>query len=474
MDLIETDICIIGAGSGGMALAQGAAELGKDVVLVEKAELGGANVKVGSAPSKALIAAGRAAQAQRSGAALGIVPIEPHVDGARVMAHVRETIQALMPLDARARFESMGIRIVRAEGRFLDERTLDAGGHRIRARRFVIATGSRPQVPQLPGLESVTAFTTETIFGIDSIPANLVVIGGGAVGLELAQAFRRLGAKVTVIDSQRMLPQYERALSQPVFDALLREGILLREGAKIHAIERAPGDGVKVQIARVQGPETIEGTHLLLATGRMPNIESLALEKAKVATDAKGIKVDAALKTSNSRIYAIGDAAGAPQFAHMAAHHAALILRSFQFRLTAHSSYDAAPEVLYTDPEVAHVGLKQADAEKRKMRFEIVTVPLDETDRGRIDRISESVAKLLVGKGGRILGASIVAPSAGELILPWVMAISEGIRLSQLASLIVPYPTLGDHITRAAAAYYAPAEKESRAHFLSGALARFS
>ena len=474
MDLIETDICIIGAGSGGMALAQGAAELGKDVVLVEKTELGGAGTRFGSVPSKALIAAGRAAQAQRSGAALGIVPIEPHVDGARVMTHVRETIQALMPLDAKARLESDGVKIIRAEARFLDERTLDTGGQRIRARRFVIATGSRPQVPQLPGLENVSCFTTETIFALDSIPTNLVVIGGGAVGLELAQAFRRLGANVTVIDSQRMLPQYERALSQPVFDALRREGMLLREGAKINLIERAPGDGVRVQIARVQGPETIEGTHLLLATGRQPNIEQLALDKAKVVTDAKGIKVDTTLKTSNPRVFAIGDVAGAPQFAHMAVSHAALVLRNFGFRLPVHSSYDAAPEVLYTDPEVAHVGLRQADAEKRKVRFEIVTVPLDETDRGRIDRIGESVAKLLVGRSGRILGASIVAPSAGELILPWVMAISEGVKLSQLASLIVPYPTLGDHIKRAAAAYYAPQEHENRPPFLSGALARFS
>jgi pyruvate/2-oxoglutarate dehydrogenase complex dihydrolipoamide dehydrogenase (E3) component len=472
MELIETDVCVIGAGSGGLAVAFGAAETGKDVVLVEKAELGGDSVKFGSVPSKALIAAGRAAQAQRSGAALGIVPIEPHVDGARVMAHVRETIQALMPLDAKARLESAGVKIIRAEARFLDQRTLDAGGRRVRARRFVVAAGSRPQVPQLPGLENVSWFTTETIFGLESIPSNLVVIGGGAVGLELAQAFQRLGAKVTVIDSQRMLPQYERALSQPVFDALLREGMLLREGAKINAIERAPGDGVRVQIARVQGPETIEGTHLLLATGRLPNIEQLGLDKAKVATDAKGIKVDSTLKTSNPRVCAIGDVAGAPQFAHVAANHASLILRNFQFRLPAHSSYDAAPEVLYTDPEVAHVGLRQADAEKRKLRFEIVTVPLDETDRGRIDRIGESVAKLLVGRSGRILGASIVAPSAGELILPWVMAISEGVKLSRLASLIVPYPTLGDHIKRAAAAYYAPQEREIRTHFLSGALAR--
>ncbi len=473
MELIETDLCVIGAGSGGLAVASGAAELGKNVVLVEKAELGAESVRHGSIPSKALIAAGRAAQAQRSGAPLGIVPIEPHIDGARVMTHVRETIQALMPLDAKARLESQGVKILRAAARFLDERTIDADGRRVRARRFVLATGSRPQIPELPGLETVSYLTTETVFALESIPSNLIVIGGGAVGLELAQAFRRLGARVTVIDSQRMLPNFERALSQPVFDALLREGVLLREGAKINAIERMPGDGVKVQIARVQGPETIEGSHLLIATGRQPNIEGLDLDMAKVATDARGIKVDASLKTSNSRIMAVGDVAGTPQFAHIAAHQAARVLRNFQFRLSAHSSHDAAPEVLYTDPEVAHVGLRQTDAEKRKMRFEIVTVPLDETDRGRIDRISESVTKLLVGKGGRILGASIVAPSAGELILPWVMAISEDIRLSHLASLIVPYPTLGDHIKRAAAAYYAPEHEENRVPFVSAALARF-
>lgn len=473
--MIETDVCVLGAGPGGLTVAAGAAQLGKSVVLVERSETeGGTSLNRGSVPARALIAAGRAAQAQRSGSALGIVPIEPHVDGGRVMAHVRESIAALAAEDSFQNFSNLGVKVIHGEARFLDERTVEAGGERIRARRFVIATGSRPQIPDLPGLENVTYHTTDTIFGIESIPDNLIVIGGGAVGLELAQAFRRLGAKAIVIDTQRMLPQYERPLAQPVFDALRREGVLLREGAKVNSIERTPGDGVRVQIARVQGPETIEGSHLLIATGRVPNLETLDLAKARIATDARGIKVDGTLKTSNSRVYAIGDAAGAPQFSHIAGYHAALVVRNFKLRMPVHSSYDAAPEVLYTDPELAHVGLRQADADKRKLRYDIVTVPLDETDRGRIDRVAESSAKLVIGRGGRILGVTIVAPAAGELILPWVMAISEEVNLSRLASLIIPYPTLGDHIKRAAAAYYAPAQYGKRTHFLVGALARFS
>jgi pyruvate/2-oxoglutarate dehydrogenase complex dihydrolipoamide dehydrogenase (E3) component len=472
VDEITADICVIGAGSGGLSVASGAAQLGRKVVLVEKGEMGGDCLNAGCVPSKALIAAARAAHAQRSGEAFGVKPVEPFVYAPRVRAHIRDVIDAIAPNDSQERFEKLGVHVIRAPARFLDKRTVAAGNHRIRARHFVIATGSRPFIPDLPGLANVPYLTNETIFNLDIVPAHLIVLGGGTVGLELAQAYRRLGASVTVIEPARMLARIDRTLAQIVFDRLRSEGIQFREGTKIHAIERS-STGVRVEIARVvQGQETIEGSHLLVATGRVPNVEELDLAKARVQTDARGIKVNARLKTRNRRIYAIGDVSGAPQFTHVAGWHASLVIRNLLFRLGTHTDYARVPEVLYTDPEIATVGVKALDAKKRRDVLDVLVTTFEETDRGRTDRIGETLVRIVIGRKARVLGAEIVAPNAGELILPWAIAIAEGIPLSRLAELVVPYPTLGDHIKRITGAYYAPRLFSKSAKRLVSVLAR--
>jgi pyruvate/2-oxoglutarate dehydrogenase complex dihydrolipoamide dehydrogenase (E3) component len=472
MDRIETDICVIGAGAGGLSVASGAAQLGRRVVLIEKGEMGGDCLNVGCVPSKALIAAARAAEAQRSGARFGIAPVEPKIDGSGVYAHIKSVIDEIAPYDSQARFESLGVRVIRAAARFLDARTVEAGNQRVRARRFVLATGSSPVVPQIPGLDTVPYLTNETIFELRAVPERLIIIGGGSTGIELAQAYRRLGAQVIVVDAQRMLARYERGLAQLVLDQLQREGIILREGAKIHEIEPR-GRNIRLRFARLQGEEIVEGSHILIAAGRKPNIASLDLEKAKIATGAGGIKVDDRLKTSNPRVYAVGDVTGARPFTHVASYHAALVIRNLLFKLRAHSSYDAVPEVLYTDPEFAKVGLSEEEAKKRRVLYDVVDSRIDETDRGKTDGISKSAVRVTLGRGGRILGASIVAPNAGEIILPWVMAVSQRLKLSQVANFVVPYPTLGDHMKRVAAGYYAPTLFGRRARLLAGLLSRF-
>jgi pyruvate/2-oxoglutarate dehydrogenase complex dihydrolipoamide dehydrogenase (E3) component len=445
METIETDVCIIGAGPGGLRAAETAARTGHKVVLIEKGAIGGSTSRIAAS---ALIAAGRAARAHLAGEVFGIAASEPRIDGGRVLAHLRQTVAAAG--EGPAPFDGLDVKLIPASARFIDPRTVEAGDTRVRAKRFVIATGSRPTLPVLPGLETVSCLTTDDLFDLEALPTHLIVLGGTPVGLALAQAYRRLGTLATVIEPARMLPHHERPLIQPVFDALRADGVILREGAKINSIEPLPA-GVRIQIARVQGQETIDGSHILAATGRVPNVEDLGLANAGVAVTPNGITVDAHGMTSNRRVYAIGEVAGGMPLAHAAANQGERVVSNFGFRRGAHSSHDAVPEVLYTDPEFAHVGLKQADVEKTKLRFDVVTISLEETERGRAEHVGESFVKLIVGRKSRILGVSIVAPHAGELILPWAMAMAEGIGLDRLAALPVPSPSLAEHMRRAVA-----------------------
>jgi pyruvate/2-oxoglutarate dehydrogenase complex dihydrolipoamide dehydrogenase (E3) component len=472
MPEITTDICIIGGGAGGVSVASGAAQLGRKVVLVERHAMGGTCLNAGCVPANALIAAARAAEARRTGSEFGLAAIEPRVDGAKLHDHIRGAILAAEQHDSQARLESLGVKVIRESARFIDRKSIEAGPTKIVARNFIIATGSRPIVPEVKGLDSVSYVTTETMFEKEFLPEKLIVLGGGSTGLELAQAYGRLGAKVTVIDTGRMLAQYDRKLAQILFDKLRREGIVLREGARISHVE-AKGAGVRIEIARVQGSETIEGSHILVATGRKPNIESLDLSKARIQTNERGIKVDERLRTTNRRVYAIGDAAGAPHYTHVAGWHAGLILRSLVLKRSVHASHDSVPTVLHTDPEIASLGLNPTEiAKKKRIPYDLVTTTLDDTDRGQTDRVGESLVELVVGKKGRVLGVSMVAPGASELILPWNLVISEAIPLENLADLVVPYPTLGEHMKRATATYYGRALFSRRSALTTGILAR--
>ncbi|MGF1445185.1 MAG: dihydrolipoyl dehydrogenase family protein [Pikeienuella sp.] len=449
---LTPDLCIIGAGSGGLSVAAGAVQMGASVVLIEGGEMGGDCLNYGCVPSKALIAAAARAAAQRAGG-LGVAPQEPVVDYAAAMGHVRGAIEAIAPHDSQERFERLGCTVLRDWARFVSPTEMTAGGHRIRARRFVIATGSAPALPPIPGLTETPYLTNETLWELRTRPEHLVVLGGGPIGVELAQAHARLGSKVTVIEAAKPLAAHDPELAEVALGALARDGVELRTDTRAERVA-ATADGIAVDI----GNGRILGSHLLVATGRRPSLERLELDAGGVAVTDRGVAVDRGLRsTTNRRVYAIGDAAGGMQFTHVAGYQAGLVVRSALLRLPVRNRTDHIPRVTYTDPEIAEVGL--TDAEARAAHGETVEIhraALAETDRAQAEGIHEGLLKIAVTRKGRILGAGLVGVHAGELIQPWSLAISKGLSLKDIAGHVAAYPTLGEVSKKAASAYFAP------------------
>jgi pyruvate/2-oxoglutarate dehydrogenase complex dihydrolipoamide dehydrogenase (E3) component len=456
-EIVETDICVIGAGSGGLSVAAGAVQMGARVVLIEKGRFGGDCLNFGCVPSKSLIAAAHAAHAPRAGAAFGVAPAEPRVDFAAVHDHVQGVIAGIAPHDSPERFEGLGCVVIRAAARFVSPREVEAGGKTVRARRFVIATGSRPGAPPIPGLAETPYLTNESVFELKECPRRLIVIGGGPIGLEMAQSFRRLGAAVTVLELFSIMARDDPEAVAVVRARLLAEGVALREGAKILRAEKRDG-GVAVTIEKDGRSDTLEATHLLVAAGRVANVEGLDLEKAGVAYTKKGVSVDAGLVTSNRRVFAIGDAAGSHQFTHMAGYHAGIVIRRALFRLFWTKVDDrGVPWVTFTDPELAQAGLSEAEAKKRHGDVRVLRWPYAENDRARAERATEGFVKAITTPKGRILGATVVGRQAGELIHVWTLAIQNRMKIGQMAGFIAPYPTLGEISKRAAGSFYTPA-----------------
>ena len=453
-EILTPDLCVIGAGAGGLSVAAGAARLGVPVVLIEKGEMGGDCLNAGCVPSKTLIASAAIAQAMRDAGRFGIHAVEPRVEWAAVRKRIQATIAAIAPNDSQARYEAMGVRVIRAAARFADKRTLEAGGLTVRARRFVLATGSAPAVPPIPGLEFVRYLTNETIFDIDTLPRRLIIVGGGAVGIELAQAFRRLGAEVIVLEAQTALAREDPELAAIALDALRREGVDLREGRTIARIEPRP-EGVRVVLAGHEIEETVDGTHLLIATGRKANVDNLGLEAAGVKFDARGVTTGGNLRTSNRRIYAVGDVSGVAQLTAAANYQAGLVLRQTLFRLPARARHELVPRATYTDPEIAWVGLSEAEARARHRKVRILRWSLAENDRARAEDALEGHIKVVTAHDGRVLGCGIVGHGAGDLIAPWSLALSKGLMAQDMANTIFAYPTTSEIARRAAFGVYA-------------------
>lgn len=452
-ELIKADLCIIGAGSGGLSVAAGAAQLGQKVVLIERHKMGGDCLNYGCVPSKSLIAAAAHAQAVRRAPEFGVDAGEPKTDFARVMKHVHDVIAAIEPNDSVERFEKLGVRVVKASARFVGPHEVEAGDLKISARYFIVATGSSPLKPSIPGLEQTPYFTNETLFDNTVLPEHLIIIGGGPIGIELAQAHRRLGSRVTVLEAKQILPKDDVDAVAIVREALTKDGVVIREGASVTAVAKTES-GVSVTIMRNGQSEIVTGSHLLLAAGRTPNVDGLNLEAAGVKYSRKGIEVDAGLRTANSRVYAIGDVAGGLQFTHVAGYHAGIIIRRLLFKVPAKANA-VTPWCTYTDPELAHVGLTEASAREKGLTVSIARWPLHDNDRAQAERELHGLAKVVVVKG-RVVGATIVAPHAGDLILPWVMAVGQKMKLSAMAGLVAPYPTLSEISKRAAGSYFTP------------------
>ncbi len=449
MERIATDLCIIGAGAAGLSLAAGAVQMGARVVLIEAGEMGGDCLNAGCVPSKALLAAARAAAAQRHPAVPGVAAVEPQVDFAAVMGHVRATIARIAPVDSQERFEGLGVRVIRERARFVSGREVEAGGFRITARRFAVATGSRPAVPPIPGLAEVDYLTNETIFGLTDLPRHLVILGGGPIGVEMAEAFRRLGATVTVIEAARALGREDTQAAAVVLGRLRAEGVEIREGQAV--VKVLPGPVVQL----ADGAQ-VAGSHLLVATGRRPVVEDLGLETAGVEFTARGITVDGRLRTSNRRIFAMGDVAGLGQFTHLAGYHAGIVLRQAVLGLPARVNQSALPRVTYTDPELAQVGLTEAEArEKHGAALTVLKADFAHNDRAIAEGRDEGFVKVMA-VGGRPVGVTVVGAGAGDVIGLWALALGQRMKLSALAGMIAPYPTRGEAAKRAAGAYFAP------------------
>jgi pyruvate/2-oxoglutarate dehydrogenase complex dihydrolipoamide dehydrogenase (E3) component len=448
---VTADLCVIGAGSGGLSVAAGAAQLGARVVLIEAGAMGGDCLNTGCVPSKALLAAAKHAHAMTTGRRFGVAPAIPQIDFAAAKDHVAATIAAIAPHDSQERFEGLGVQVIRAPARFVSPREVAAGGTRIRARRFVLATGSRPAIPPVPGIESVPYLTNETIFDLRTRPEHLIVLGGGPIGIEMAQAHRRLGSEVTVIEAERALGRDDPETAAVVLAALRAEGVAIRE--QTAAARIAGGAGVTVHLP---DGSAVAGTHLLVAAGRQVETEALGLTEAGIKAGPKGIAVDARLRTTNRRVHAIGDAAGGLQFTHVAGYQAGVVIRSALFGLPARQRTDHIPWVTYTDPELAQIGLTESAARDRHgARLEVVRVPFAQNDRARAEGRTAGLLKVMVVRG-RPVGASMAGPGAGELVQLWALAIAARLKMSAIAGMVAPYPTLGEINKAAASAYFAP------------------
>jgi pyruvate/2-oxoglutarate dehydrogenase complex dihydrolipoamide dehydrogenase (E3) component len=454
---ITTDICVIGAGSGGLSVAAGAVQMGADVVLVEGGKMGGDCLNYGCVPSKALLAAAHRAQKPTKNPEFGLTAPMPDVDFRAVMAHVKDTIAAIEPMDSVERFTGLGVHVIEAHGTFTGRKTLQAGDTRIQAKRFVIATGSHAFIPDIPGLKEAPYLTNETIFELQEQPRHLMIMGAGPIGVEMAQAFQRLGTQVTLIEmADRILSRDDAELTGFVQDQLIADGVDLKTGSRVTSVSCS--DGKNITVATSTGEVT--GDQLLVATGRAANLENLGLDLAGVATNATQgpahIQVDRRLRTSNRKLFAIGDVSGGPQFTHAAGYHAGIVIRNILFHLPVKVNYKALPRVTYASPELAHVGLSEADAKDQKVQVKTVSWSFEENDRARAERDMAGMVKVVVAKNGLILGASVVGAQAGDLLAPWTLAISQGMKISAMAGVVAPYPTRGEANKRAAGDYYTP------------------
>jgi pyruvate/2-oxoglutarate dehydrogenase complex dihydrolipoamide dehydrogenase (E3) component len=450
----DFDLIVIGAGAAGLSVAAGASQLGASVALIERGAMGGDCLNTGCVPSKALLAASRAARAVADAARFGVIAPSPAIDWDGMRTHVHGVIETIAPVDSEARFRSLGVTVLRAEARFMDPATVLADGRSITARRFVIAAGSRAAVPPIEGLLGARYWTNDSLFDLAERPDHLLVLGGGPIGLEMADAFRGLGCKVTVVEAERIAAKEDPELAAGLRQALAARGVAIREGAKVIGV--APGPALLL----ADGTR-LEGSHLLVAVGRTPNLAALDLAAGNIAAGPGGIATDRGLRSvSNKHVFAVGDIAdpagiGPRAFTHVGSYHAGIIIRRILFHLPARVDYAALPRVTYTDPELAQTGLTEAEAAAAGLPVQILRWPLAENDRAIAERDTSGLVKLVVSRN-RVVGAGILAPRAGEIISQWTLAIAQRTNLSTLAGLIVPYPTRSEAAKRAVGSFFAP------------------
>ncbi len=448
---VEYDLVIIGGGSGGLVVASAAAQLKAKVALVEKDRLGGDCLWHGCVPSKSLIHASRAAYQVKNSSYFGINSVILEIDFAEANAHVQKVIKAIEPHDSPERFRGLGVEVIFGSGQFIDRKTFEVNGRQLKARNFVVSTGSRPVTPPIEGLKEAGYLTNEQVFSLQDHPASLAIIGAGPIGCELGQSFHRLGSEVKIISSRdRILPKEDPEAAKVVEEQLKSEGIKIVKNARVDRVEVI--DDKKYLYA---GNEKIIADEILVSAGRTPNVESLNLEAAGVKYDRQGIKVNQKLQTTNSRIYACGDVIGGYQFTHVAAHEAVVVIQNALFGilpiLMKKVDYRVIPWATFTDPELARVGMTEEQARSRYGEDDVFVLkqPFSGVDRARAEAAITGFGKIITRANGEILGAHLVGPSAGELIHEIVLAMSNNLKVSALTGIHI-YPTLSEVNSKAA------------------------
>jgi len=467
----DVDICIIGAGAGGLSIASGAAQLGRSVVLYEAEAMGGDCLNFGCVPSKALIAAGKHAHAFTSGTDFGIATAKPKIDFGAVKAHINDVIETIAPVDSQERFEGLGCTVIREMASFKDAKTVQSETTITRAKRIVIATGSRASAPPIAGLKDTPFITNEEIFTIAEQPKHLLIIGSGPIGLELGQAFRRLGSKVEIIDIAEPLGRSEPEHAKVLIDALKEEGIKFHAPVNTKLIRKTK-TGVAVEL---EDGTTLTGSHLLVAAGRRPVIENLNLEAAGITTGHGGVVTDKTLRTSNKRVYAVGDVSGRGGLTHAAGHHAGIIIKNFYFVpfFKASAKTKNMPAAVYTQPELASIGLTEKSARGQYSDVRTVHFDFGENDRAIAERSTKGAVKIIARGNSRIVGASIVGESAGELIHIISLAMANKMKIIHLTKMISPYPTRSEAVKRAASSWYTESVFSPKTRKLAALMARF-
>lgn len=455
-DPLTPDLCIIGGGSAGLAIASGAQQMGARCVLVERGRMGGDCLNYGCVPSKALLAAGKSAASGAPAARYGVHYARPDVRFNEVHDHVQDVIAGIAPHDSQERFEGLGVTVLRGNACFTDPRTVEVDGQPVRARRFVLATGSTAAIPPIPGLDRTPYLTNETVFDLTERPEHLIVVGGGPIGSELGQAFADLGSRVSILEMARLLPANEPEAAEVLRARLDHDGVAVYEGAKVTGAE-PDGNGVAVTVETGDGSTRLRGSHLLIAAGRKPVLDGLGLENAGVTRSNGRLDVDARLRTSNRRVFAAGDIAGGPQFTHVAGYHAGIVIKNALFRIPAKADHTAVPAVTYTAPEVASVGLgEDAARERHGDGIRVLHWPFEDNDRARAERKTEGLVKAVTTGKGKVLGCTVAGAHAGEIVYPWILAVQKGLKVGDIARMIAPYPTWGEVSKRAAGSFYTP------------------
>lgn len=464
---VEYDLVVIGGGSGGLVVAGASAILKAKVALVEKHRLGGDCLWYGCVPSKSLLHASRVAYQVKNSDRFGIYNQLQEINFSEAMGHVHKVIQKIEPHDSPERFEGMGVEVIFGSGQFTNKNTFVVNGRELKARAFVISTGSRPSIPPIDGLEEAGYLTNEQVFSLQQRPDSLAIIGGGPIGCELGQAFSRLGSQVTIINSRsQILPKEDPEAAAVVEKQFQTEGITIYHNTRGEKVELI--NGKKVITA---GNHQISVDEILVSTGRSPNIESLNLEAAEVDYDKQGVKVNQKLQTSNSRIYACGDVIGGYQFTHVASHEASVVIKNALFLPTSKVDYRVIPWATFTDPELARVGLTEEQARKRYGKdVYVLKQDFSDVDRAQAEAATIGFGKIITRGNGEILGAHLVGTSAGELIHEIVLAMSHGLKVSALSGIHI-YPTLSEVNSKAALSL--TKEKYAQNHLLQRLLKKF-